>query len=76
MRQRYDDFADWYDAYATGGTGLPFALAADRLLARLLGASAVAVADRATTRMLAGQDARHPTGRGTRNAASCQANVP
>jgi len=38
--------------------------------------SAVAVADRATTRMLAGQDARHPTGRGTRNAASCQANVP
>ncbi|WP_018504189.1 class I SAM-dependent methyltransferase [Parafrankia discariae] len=38
MRQRYDDFADWYDAYATRGVGLPFARAADRLLARLLGA--------------------------------------
>ncbi len=37
MRQRYDDFADWYDAYATQGVGLPFARAADRLLARLLG---------------------------------------
>jgi SAM-dependent methyltransferase len=37
MRQRYDDFADWYDAYATQGGGLPFARAADRLLARLLG---------------------------------------
>ncbi|WP_018640068.1 hypothetical protein [Parafrankia elaeagni] len=38
MRQRYDDFADWYDAYATRGMGLPFARAADRLLAGLLGA--------------------------------------
>ncbi|MBL7488507.1 class I SAM-dependent methyltransferase [Frankia sp. AgB1.9] len=37
MRQRYDDFADWYDSYATRGVGLPFARAADRLLARLLG---------------------------------------
>ncbi|CAI7977012.1 Methyltransferase [Frankia sp. Hr75.2] len=37
MRRRYDDFADWYDAYATRGVGLPFARAADRLLARLLG---------------------------------------
>jgi SAM-dependent methyltransferase len=34
---RYDEFADWYDTYVTGGAGQPFARAADRLLARLLG---------------------------------------
>lgn len=37
MRQRYDDFADWYDTYVTSGAGQPFARSADRLLARLLG---------------------------------------
>jgi SAM-dependent methyltransferase len=37
MRQRYDDFADWYDTYVTSGAGQPFARSADRLLGRLLG---------------------------------------
>ncbi|ONH59431.1 methyltransferase [Frankia sp. CcI49] len=37
MRQRYDDFADWYDVYATRGMGQPVARAAHRLLTRLLG---------------------------------------
>jgi SAM-dependent methyltransferase len=37
MRQRYDEFADWYDAYVSSGVGRPFARAADRLLTRLLG---------------------------------------
>lgn len=37
MRQRYDHFADWYDAYVTSGAGQPFARSADRLLGRLLG---------------------------------------
>jgi SAM-dependent methyltransferase len=37
MGQRYDEFADWYDAYVTSGVGQPFARSADRLLERLLG---------------------------------------
>jgi SAM-dependent methyltransferase len=37
MRQRYDEFADWYDSYVTSGAGQPFARSADRLLGRLLG---------------------------------------
>ncbi|MDH6145281.1 SAM-dependent methyltransferase [Kitasatospora sp. GP30] len=37
MRQRYDEFADWYDTYVTSGIGLPFARSADRLLTRVLG---------------------------------------
>ncbi|HEY1819622.1 MAG TPA: class I SAM-dependent methyltransferase [Trebonia sp.] len=37
MRQRYDEFADWYDTYVTSGAGQPFARSADRLLERLLG---------------------------------------
>jgi SAM-dependent methyltransferase len=37
VRQRYDEYADWYDAYVTSGVGLPFARAADRLVTRLLG---------------------------------------
>ncbi|WP_041939380.1 MULTISPECIES: class I SAM-dependent methyltransferase [Frankia] len=37
MRARYDDFADWYDGFVTGGAGQPVARSADRLLARLLG---------------------------------------
>jgi SAM-dependent methyltransferase len=37
MRQRYDEFADWYDTYVTSGAGQPFARSADRLLKRLLG---------------------------------------
>jgi SAM-dependent methyltransferase len=37
MRQRYDDFADWYDTYVTSGPGQPVARSADRLLARMLG---------------------------------------
>ncbi|MEY9940584.1 class I SAM-dependent methyltransferase [Streptacidiphilus sp. MAP5-3] len=36
-RPRYDEFADWYDAYVHSGVGRPFAEAADRLVARLLG---------------------------------------
>ncbi|MBF9067150.1 class I SAM-dependent methyltransferase [Streptacidiphilus fuscans] len=36
-RPRYDEFADWYDAYVHSGVGRPFAEAADRLLARVLG---------------------------------------
>jgi SAM-dependent methyltransferase len=37
MPPRYDAAASWYDAYVRTGPGRPFALAADRLLARLLG---------------------------------------
>ena len=37
MRQRYDEFAEWYDTYVTSGGGQPFARSADRLLGRLLG---------------------------------------
>jgi SAM-dependent methyltransferase len=37
MRQRYDEFADWYDTYVTRGAGEPVARSADRLLERLLG---------------------------------------
>jgi SAM-dependent methyltransferase len=37
MRQRYDEFAEWYDAYVTSGGGKPIARSADRLLGRLLG---------------------------------------
>jgi SAM-dependent methyltransferase len=37
MTARYDAAAGWYDAYVTTGAGRPFALAADRLLAGLLG---------------------------------------
>jgi SAM-dependent methyltransferase len=37
MRQRYDEFADWYDTYVTRGAGQPVARSADRLLERLLG---------------------------------------
>src|SRR6202035_1641321 len=37
MRQRYDEFAEWYDTYVTSGAGQPFARSADRLLGRLLG---------------------------------------
>ena len=37
MRQRYDEFADWYDTFVTSGAGQPFARSADRLLDRLLG---------------------------------------
>lgn len=37
MRQRYDEFADRYDTYVTGGVGRPYAQSADRLLVRLLG---------------------------------------
>src|SRR3984957_8552899 len=36
MRQRYDEFAEWYDTYVTSGAGQPFARSADRLLGRLL----------------------------------------
>lgn len=37
MRQRYDDFADWYDTYVTSGAGEWISRSADRLLAELLG---------------------------------------
>src|SRR5262249_56821999 len=37
MRQRYDEFAGWYDTYVTSGAGQPVARSADRLLERLLG---------------------------------------
>ncbi|MCW2945526.1 MAG: putative methyltransferase [Actinoallomurus sp.] len=37
MRQRYDDFADWYHTYVTSGVGEWFARSADRLLAQFLG---------------------------------------
>src|SRR5262245_46260452 len=37
MRQRYDDFADWYDTYVTQGPGKAIAWSADRLLTELLG---------------------------------------
>jgi SAM-dependent methyltransferase len=40
MRQRYDDFADWYDTYVTSGAGEQIARSADRLLAELLGPGA------------------------------------
>jgi hypothetical protein len=46
MRQRYDEFADWYDTYVTSGAGQPVARSADRLLERLLGpATACAAAN-------------------------------
>lgn len=37
QRQRYDGYADWYDSYVRSGRGRPFAEAADRLVARVLG---------------------------------------
>ncbi|GAB2743197.1 class I SAM-dependent methyltransferase [Kitasatospora kifunensis] len=40
LRPRYDEFADWYDAYVQSGVGRPFAEAADQLIARMLGVGA------------------------------------
>ncbi|WP_051969304.1 class I SAM-dependent methyltransferase [Kitasatospora azatica] len=37
LRPRYDEFADWYDAYVESGVGRPFAEAADQLIAQVLG---------------------------------------